>query len=649
MEVNYNEKDGLEAIHLREMVSVRFRAYKRKFQLSLYKDRSIISPSTKIVLYGENTSKMNIRNTPNFHIYEGTVNGEEQSSVTGYFHRNLFIGRIDNALEIYHLELASVYLKGDENKNKVMIFKQEKDHLPKCSLNNGTSVCKETLQDIVSIKTEHFANRFNFSNIIKEYILKVENKLICDVEVLADHTLVEFMNGDRARIVAEMLYHMKLLDKVFRYTDLDNDLEPEGIGFSVEKITIIENKYHPHYPLNFESHDTDNFADKLQRLVQQKRCLLIAFCHRDFEGSRGPANRDSICEGWNNTGNIGYNVAFVTTNKHDKLIPRDTITLNLIHHIGHCFGSPNDDKLNKECSPGNANLGNFIMYPETLDGTNVNNWLFSPCSKKFIKNTVEERRECLTRRLNAKCGNAITEIGEECDCGSRESCSLLDPCCNPPGTNYECNLKEEMSCSFREGKCCKEDCTLVPKVERRICFVNTPCRKEYALCDGISSYCPEIPLSDGTSCGDPSYGTSCHFGHCTSNVCEDNSMQHCICPYDKECHVCCMGMYNRCQSSEELNLFRLNKQIYTKIPGTLCLNNTGMCLRSGICSIFVKPKNNWSRILWMFMHSFVFLCILVGLLLCYYVIRYLFFSKKRKRFIEKNKPSILIENDVTKN
>ena len=51
------------------------------------------------------------------------------------------------------------------------------------------------------------------------------------------------------------------------------------------------------------------------------------------------------------------------------------------HEFGHNWGSSHDSDTSKECAPPGDR---FMMYPAAVDGSQDNNYYFSPCSKRAI-------------------------------------------------------------------------------------------------------------------------------------------------------------------------------------------------------------------------------------------------------------------------
>ncbi|KAK7067146.1 Disintegrin and metalloproteinase domain-containing protein 22 [Halocaridina rubra] len=102
------------------------------------------------------------------------------------------------------------------------------------------------------------------------------------------------------------------------------------------------------------------------------------------------------------------------------------------------------------------------------------------------------------------CGNGRVDEGEQCDCGPRDQCDQIDPCCDP----VTCRLKLEAECA--SGPCC-DKCRLRPN--------NFLCRKAKTecdipeFCDGIHGTCPpDIHKKTGFKCGGGK-------GYCFKGVC----------------------------------------------------------------------------------------------------------------------------------
>ncbi|XP_067118686.1 disintegrin and metalloproteinase domain-containing protein 10-like [Centruroides vittatus] len=588
------EKNETEDLRWRNLVSVEFDSQGRNFQILLEKDNSIISPSARIYLRGKTTHIMNLKHLSGSALYRGIVK-DERSMVNGFFHKNQFVGRIVLKEDVYYLEMASTSLKDDRYKEKVVMYKEKNLLSAAPRLENNEENGNEDFGASDGILNSF---RFNSSfNVVRKNLRPKMKKLNCEIELIADDSFVKFLKGDRAKIVAEMLYHVKIADEIFGKTNFDDDSIAKNIGFRVEKITILENKNELNFPSN-SGLDPADYLKEFSRKVKQNLCLVIIFSHKDFKQLCVPPFYGGFCENSNNTGKFSKNIVFVT-NKMKNVISRAMFSAMLIHGIGHAFGSDHDNQSDWRCLPGNGSkLENYLMHPLMGNAADVN-WKFSPCSKSAIQLAIKKKQEqyssCLKMKSQSKCGNAVTEAGEECDCGPIESCKKLDPCCNPPGTVNECTLRVQspMFCSPREGPCCDKNCRIVSKAEGRKCSVNLICREKNGICDGISPFCPEVLLPDGTPCLEFS---QCRSGFCIDDVCKDNDLESCECSILNECHVCCMDDSERCLPSSKFNL-PLPTELFTKIPGTKCGNDTGKCLKDGSCSLAVKKKSHrtwWS-------------------------------------------------------
>nr|XP_021154595.1 disintegrin and metalloproteinase domain-containing protein 32-like [Columba livia] len=153
-----------------------------------------------------------------------------------------------------------------------------------------------------------------------------------------------------------------------------------------------------------------------------------------------------------------------------------------------------------------------VMSPQALHSSGAK--AFSSCSVADFAQFLRHNRDCpfirqvlpqLSYRGATVCGNGVVDPGEQCDCGTAESC-LLDNCCTP-----QCTFKPGVKCSV--GLCC-EKCQLKRQ--------NAPCRPPAdaqcdlpELCDGSSASCPpDLYVQDGHDC---ERGTGyCYKGRCRS-------------------------------------------------------------------------------------------------------------------------------------
>nr|XP_010971559.2 disintegrin and metalloproteinase domain-containing protein 25-like [Camelus bactrianus] len=211
------------------------------------------------------------------------------------------------------------------------------------------------------------------------------------------------------------------------------------------------------------------------------------FVKADFGITVGLAYVGSVCQQQYNCG-------------VDSILDDDLNSLGFIvsHELGHNLGMKHDDNT---CTCGRKRC---VMYPSK---SLIHK--FSNCSYAYYWDTVR-RKSCLNLLpkkesifMYTRCGNSVLEEGEECDCGSLQTCTK-DPCCQP-----DCTLKPGADCAF--GLCC-DNCTFRPP--------GFLCRKEENECDlpewcnGTSYQCPEdVHRQDGTSCTGGGY---CYEKRCNN-------------------------------------------------------------------------------------------------------------------------------------
>ncbi|XP_023242891.1 disintegrin and metalloproteinase domain-containing protein 10-like [Centruroides sculpturatus] len=594
-----------------------------KFRFRLQKDKSKFLATANVFIYVDDKIKTyTLSEIPGSTIYQGVLKNENRSLIIGYFYEHQFIGIFQHGFSTYYLEPKNEYSFKKDDKTSIMYNVKDIELRP--SYPNGKLMC-EVRKNVGHLKMKPFREDYHVDTTIQNYNLlnnnlRMRQTKTCSLELVADHTYTEYMDFNRAKIIAEMLLYIKIADYIFRNTDFDGD--KEDIAFNVQKITIFETKNHSRNIFGMETKDYKEFLQSLTK-YHHPYCMLICFTHRDFW-----TNNQCAVSKINKIGGIcpgpkplekNNNVGFVTNLENKEIIPRFRIPLNLVHQLGHAFGCRDDPEDNQFCSPGDLNPrhGNYIMHPNISYGAFKNNWKFSTCCKTTVKNFIQQSRikTCLLRRELSNCGNGIVEEGELCDCdSSTENCTAVHKCCRINEYPSQCTLRNGVLCSPSKGQCCDDNCDIIEYSKRQSCFSNIECFNATTFCDGISSFCSGLMQPDGTPCRQNS--RTCHKGQCKSNVCLDHNMKPCQCKTrHSECHICCMNETNTCRSAKDFQFFPSKDELYLKIPGTSCNNGYGICSRNGSCI----RKTIWKMYsTWNYLTPLPFLLVIVVAISCYH-------------------------------
>ncbi|XP_039991497.1 disintegrin and metalloproteinase domain-containing protein 8 [Xiphias gladius] len=251
----------------------------------------------------------------------------------------------------------------------------------------------------------------------------------------------------------------------------------------------------------------DNFlvwrqADLLQRTKHDNAQFVTG---KDFDKDTvGLANKFAMCS--ENSGGVNQD-------HHDNPIG---LASTIAHEMGHNFGLSHDAA---GCVCGSSySSGNCVMAEKLRSGTQAFPEFFSSCSVEQLAEFMERAQPgCLgkpshvkTIAIGPRCGNALLDPGEECDCGTVGECK--NPCCDAS----TCRLTEGSQCAH--GQCC-DNCQFKP--------AGSACRKSASECDlpeyctGVSEACPEDSFEmNGKPCYDKEQGY-CYNGQCPTHE------QHC--------------------------------------------------------------------------------------------------------------------------
>lgn len=265
------------------------------------------------------------------------------------------------------------------------------------------------------------------------------------------------------------------------------------------------------------SHNSEATLDKF--LAWRQDDLLLRAKHdnaqfvtwRDFEGETvGLANKFAMC-----TGNSGG----VNQDHNENPIG---LASTIAHEMGHNFGLSHDTP---DCTCGSTSSGKDCVMAEKLRaGNQMFPELFSSCSLSQLAEFLERAQpSCLQKPTSSRiiavgprCGNAMVDPGEECDCGTVEECN--NPCCDAS----TCRLTAGSQCA--QGQCC-EKCQL--KSSGSVCRQSAGSCDLPEFCTGLSSDCPEDSFEmNGKPCYKTLQGSGTVQGYCYNGQCPTRE-HHC--------------------------------------------------------------------------------------------------------------------------
>ncbi|XP_048519013.1 zinc metalloproteinase-disintegrin-like atrolysin-A, partial [Dendroctonus ponderosae] len=452
--------------------SLLIKAFNHKFRLDLELNTQLIAPNIMQKHYlangAEQVSKQDIEHC----YYHGKV--QDYPGATAAFHTcNGVSGVIHVGNETF---VIHPFYGGDLSKHPHVIFEARTKANKGCAT-TGTMEWRLNLQG-AKVRTRRD---------IREVTKYIETALIID------KAMFEKRNGStRIEVVHDSIQVANIADLYFRTLNTRVSVVYIESWQGGNKAPIHKDK-----DIGYALSSFNDYTSRYLFTVDKDTTQLLT--GEVFDGGEaGIAVPATVCT----TKSVGISVDINPYEPH-------LLAGTMAHMIGHNIGMGHDDG-REQCFC--KDWHGCIMAKSIVGLENVQPYKFSDCSMAdYVDRLRTGSGQCLMNRPNElpvrrTCGNNVVDEGEECDCGSIETCETYDPCCDP----LTCKLKSESRCA--SGPCC-DNCRLKEK--------GIICREASNECDlpeqcsGESGECPpDIHKKNGSPCGSDKDKGKCFHGYC---------------------------------------------------------------------------------------------------------------------------------------
>uniref|UniRef100_A0A1I7TW67 Disintegrin and metalloproteinase domain-containing protein 17 n=1 Tax=Caenorhabditis tropicalis TaxID=1561998 RepID=A0A1I7TW67_9PELO len=339
----------------------------------------------------------------------------------------------------------------------------------------------------------------------------------------------------------------------------------QNMGFSIKEIKVLDrpNASDSHYNSYSKLWESERLLREFAfsegskdfclvhlvtaRTFKETATLGLAYLsHKTWDTAGGICSKPETFNGKIAYINVLLSTCFANSEQSTYPLITKEIDIVVAHEYGHAWGANHDPTIEstdpdvEECSPNDQDGGKYLMSPHAQMGYDQNNVLFSPCSRKAIREVLSSKWEvCFQEEMSSFCGNGIVEDGEECDNGV-ETDEHEVSCCDK-----FCRLYDGAKCSPLNHICCTATCQF--QNSSHVCLPGDSllCKAD-AVCNGFTGDCPPAPpVKDGQDCLEDG---ECSNGICLP-FCERKSIgkKSCICEdLELSCRKCCRDQNGTC-------------------------------------------------------------------------------------------------------